>query len=254
MKKAWVVTLVALVYGITLLVGIPARLLVQQLPVPEGVHLIGVQGTWWQGQIDHVQYEDRNLYNLQWQLDGLALLRGQLAIQVQVPSAASNAVHGEVHVHWSLFSRQLQLENTLIRGDLSILNRWLDVPEWIPLRGQMLLSISRFYTHLPWTEYSCAELQGRFAAMDVQGRMGPIWYDLGDYQTLFSCRNGALTAVMDANNYLGLSLDGQWTPQGVSGQVRMLPHEQTPQPFHDAVQLFGQTNSQGQAILELSTD
>ncbi|RUO42993.1 hypothetical protein CWE15_06215 [Aliidiomarina taiwanensis] len=234
--------LVISVYLVGLLVFLPARLVMALAPLPEHVQLQGVQGTLWKGQAQQIRIQHQYMEQVSWDVFPLALLAGQLAADIQIGQSPVNPVRGQAHVVMSLSGQQLTLTDARFQGELGHLARWLDIPDLVPLQGEVVLGVTEFALGQP----ICSHLNARLAAYEVETLMGTRWQALGDYSMQLACSNGLVQVDMDPSNYLGLRVQGDFAPGNVDLAVTMQPTAMAPTAIHDLLQLVGRPNQQGQ--------
>lgn len=241
-KIGWVLALGFGVYLVGLLVFLPARLVVAMAPLPEHIQLQGVQGTLWKGQAQQLQVQHKYLEQVSWDVFPLALLTGQFAADVRVGQSPVNPVRGQAHLVASLSGQQLTLEDARFQGELGHLARWLDIPDLVPLQGEIVLGLTEFALGQP----ICSHLSARVGAYEVQTLIGSNWQALGDYAMQLSCSEGLVQVNMDPSNHLGLQVQGRFAPADVDLAVTMQPTAMAPTAIHDLLKLVGRPNQQGQ--------
>lgn len=73
---------------------LPAKLVLDQLPIGIPLRFHNVTGTLWQGFASHVTWQQLSLRNVQWDLQWRALLGGQLGLTWQAQPAAGGSAKG----------------------------------------------------------------------------------------------------------------------------------------------------------------
>ncbi|WP_113907198.1 type II secretion system protein N [Aliidiomarina celeris] len=238
-KKLWL-SLAVVVFLCSLVVKFPARVALALAPMPATVKVQQVEGTIWRGTAETVQLNGQFFHGISWQISPLALFTGRLAVDVQLANRNGNPLAGNASLALSFGG--MRVENGRFSGDLGRVGRWLEVPDLIPLRGDLVIGIDEYQ----WGQPVCETLQARAAAFEVSTRIGSQWHALGDYTLNLGCNEqGQAQVSMPTDNMLGLSVAGSFAPGNVNLQVEMLPTRQAPSAIHDLLRLVGQPNSQG---------
>jgi len=120
MQKRLLFIVAGIVFGFSLLAHLPARMV-----VPEHLgklHLLGIRGTVWRGEIQQMLYSGRPLpvRNLHWKVRPAALLRG--ALQADFHEQQTPANRGNIGL--DLLSRQLQVQALRWQFPGSALDPW----------------------------------------------------------------------------------------------------------------------------------
>ncbi|SEP95812.1 general secretion pathway protein N [Ectothiorhodospira magna] len=247
--KAALSGLGVMAYLICLLLTLPASLAWQWLDdrgkVPEHVELAGISGTFWQGQARQVRVNGLMLSDLQWQVRPLALLRGELRLDVRLQLAG-----GKATARLGIQPSGLGVQN--LRADLpaaALAEAGLNVP--LIVQGRVLADIA--HLELDW--------QGRFGqATGVVGwlnaAMGlPEPLPLGDLRvTLRATEAGHLQAVVqDQGGPLFAEGTAALTPDGAyQVHLRLGTREGARQELSQALGFLGRPDREGRIPLNLS--
>ncbi|MCO4321584.1 type II secretion system protein N [Aliidiomarina quisquiliarum] len=229
------------VYFIGLIVFLPARLVVGFAPLPENIQLQGISGTVWNGRVDYVQFDGRALEQIEWQVFPLALLAGQIAADVRIAATEANPITGSSHIQAGLFS-SVRVENARFNAELGKLSAWLDIPNLVPLQGDVVLGITEFELGNP----VCSSLDSRVGVYAVKTRIGRQWHSLGDFAMQLGCEEGWASVQVNPENSLGLTVNGRFAPGNVDLGVAMRPSSSTPAPIRDLLRMVGEPDSSGQ--------
>jgi|SRR5690554_3182764 len=231
----------ALVYLVGLVVYLPARLLVAFAPLPEHVQLSGVSGTVWNGRIDRVQFDTRALEQVEWQVFPLALFAAQVVADVQIIATTANPISGTARVQTGFFGGT-KIENARLNGELGTLGAWLNIPDLVPLSGDVVLGVTEYELGQP----VCSVLNARAGAYDVKTRIGQQWYELGDFGLQLGCQEGLASVLIEPDNSLGLSVNGNFAPGNVDLAVAIKPSNATPAPLRELLRMVGEPDVNGQ--------
>ncbi len=198
-RSLWIVCGTAF-FLVCLLLSSPAWLVTDILmkQIPE-LKLGTVSGRTWRGQVDHLQYDDISVSQLQWRVSPLGLLRGvPLAIEFASPAKVSALVG--VGANNSLWLRDLEAH-----GDIAKLMGIAQLPS-MGFDGGVKLQ-------LPSANVSaagCSAIEGSVTLASLLGDIEGI-SDIAPVSAELSCSNGFLLAMVDENN-----------PSRVRGQVQIM--------------------------------
>lgn len=228
-----------LAYLITLIVMLPARLVVSFAPVPNGIELQHVQGTIWNGQIGRVETPDLALNAIQWQLRPLHFFTLRAVADVQIASHRDNPLTGQARVIASMGA--IEVIDARFAGNLQEIMALSPVSSPIPLRGALTLQIDEFMLGQPL----CEILNGRAQGFNIEGEFNRRWQPLGDYTTNIGCADGRMLVQMPRENLLGLSVDGTVAPTGVDLRIGIAPQAGAPQGLTELLAWLGQPDAEG---------
>lgn len=228
-------------YGISLIVYLPARFVAKVAPVPENIQLQGISGTVWNGRVNYVQFDGRVLEQVEWKVFPLALLAGQLAVDVHIATTEANPIAGNSRIQTGLFG-PVQIENARFNAELGKLSAWFNIPNLVPLRGDIVLDITEFEQGQP----VCNRLNSRASVYEVKTRIGRQWHNLGDFSAQLSCDDGWINVLISPENSLGLSVNGRFTPDNVDLGVAIRPNNTTPAPIRELLRMVGEPDANGQ--------
>ena len=240
---AWIViTLVLLV------VLAPARVL-YWLPLPANMVLNELDGSLWDGRAGTLQLDGVWLNNVQWQLQPLALLSGQLSVAITVPVAA-NSISGEALVSSGFGG--LQVSHLQADGQLAALLQLANTQLPLKSQGNWQLDISDFKVSDPNPTQWCNVLKGNATGRNIQVLVNGAWQSLGDFPVGLGCADsGAVTLSMTGDNNLGLALEGAINSQDIDINGTVRPNARTPEGLAKLFEYLGQPDSQGRYSFSL---
>lgn len=187
-----------LVYVIFLVATFPAKLVVKFVDLPKGLSVAGISGSVWQGNIDNIRFERRQLDSFKWELSPWRLLLGQA--QVDFSLGERNApINGKGLVRVSFSG--LYFEDFRFEAPIPLLLGQKKLPLNTKVNGDVSLFLSHFDSGEPW----CETLSGKaiFNQAQVQNQFGD--YPLGDVAFDLSCTKGNIEFKTDDSlNSLGL--------------------------------------------------
>lgn len=214
-----------------LLVSLPARFALQFAPLPPNVAVGGVEGSIWQGSIDALLVDDMLLRDVQWQLRPLALLRGQLAADIQLVDHLDNIAVGNARV---LLSRQqVEVEQLQVEARLVDLAAYAPEPSPFPLRGDVRIELAQFTLGQP----ICDTASGRVELIGGAIQVGQNWESLGVLSANIGCEDGWLSAELGLNT-MGLTASMRASLAGAQGEFQIQPSSEAPRTIRNIVSLL----------------
>ena len=116
-KNIKYIFLVIILYLFFLLINLPATIVVSSIKVPKNINITSVSGTLWSGCINKLIYSGINLGRINWTLNPLNLLIGELSADVSIVNEKQHFT-SEVKVS---SSGKIELEETRFEFNLSAL-------------------------------------------------------------------------------------------------------------------------------------
>ena len=238
--KRWIIWITV---ALTLLVVfVPARV-IYWASLPADVVISDVSGSLWQGKIGSMQIQGVPLTDVSWDWQLSALLSGQLAVDVNVPTAGNPiSVKGKLQAGFNSVS----VDNLTASGDLSTLLLLANTQLPLTTRGDWTLNVAGYRVSDPTPVKWCNQLTADATGNNIQVLVNGAWQSLGDFPVALSCADsGAVAMSMNGNNSLGLAFDGSLNSNDInlSGTVR--PNPRTPEGLAKMFQYLGQPDSQG---------
>lgn len=240
MSKWKLITLLVLVYMVGLLILLPARVVAYVVEAPPGVRWAQIEGTLWSGTVGALQVENLVVRDVDWQLQPLALLRGQLQADIRIREHADNIVVGRGRV--SLGQSSLRVESLQADARLTDLAMLSPVASPFDLQGRLDATITRF----DWGQPLCSQLDGRIEASGVALKIGRNWQDLNNFGAELRCDDGRVAVQMDEQNSIGLSGSALIDRTGMRGDVRMQPGADAPRAISDLMNMLPEQARQTQ--------
>lgn len=252
MKKIISLVLVFLLaFGVFAAISMPASIVLQlsQGSLPRALAIGAVSGSVWDGRISEVRYENVQLNDVTWQLNGWGLLTGQLQGKVRFGSPrALDEISGSSNFSVSLLDQAAQLDDATLRFSVEQAMQQVTLPLPVDAKGRVILSIDEYHTGQPY----CEALTGEISSpnIDIKGLSG--WFSIGDMSGVLSCKSGDIAVTVDPENRLGLRADATLAANmqfRVAGNIK--PEASLPKEVHDAVKFLGRPDSEGRYPVNL---
>ncbi|TFH92937.1 type II secretion system protein N [Vibrio ouci] len=133
------------------LVHLPAQFVVQYVPLPNQLSLVGVEGTVWQGSAHQVTWNGQNYGQLNWQLSPSQLLAAKLEAKVRFGRGSDIQLQGRGVVGYA--SSGPYAENVIASMPVtSLLEVAPSLPVPLDLNGQVELSLRSYAYAAPFCQ------------------------------------------------------------------------------------------------------
>lgn len=186
------------IYLAFLVATLPANFAMRFVALPKGLSLGGVSGSVWQGNVNSVAFEGRQLDSLKWDLSPWRLFLGQ--VQVDLSLGERNTPINARGLLRASFSG-LYVEAFRFEAPIPLLLGQKKLPFRTQVSGDMSVLINEFDSAEPW----CETLSGTaiINQANVKNQFGD--YPLGDVSFALTCVNGDIELKTDEKmNRLGL--------------------------------------------------
>ena len=207
--KVKIAILVVLVYLVTLIVKLPAAIVVDWLPL-NGIKMQNVSGTIWQGQAKEVEVNRKVSFdNVKWDVNLIDLLTLNLAADVSFYNGP-DAMSGKGFVSYGLAG--IKATNVIL--DLSAKELLTFVPMRLPVKieGEFSAAIKEFVQDEPY----CQQLQGNVLWQNavINSQLGRVNLDSPTLD--LGCDEGNITAFINQeSDELSTALDITLSEGGV---------------------------------------
>ncbi|MCO7191160.1 MULTISPECIES: type II secretion system protein N [unclassified Pseudoalteromonas] len=252
MKKIISLVLVFLLaFSVFAAITMPASIVLQlsQGSLPRALSVGAVSGSVWEGRISEVRYENVQLNDVTWQLNGWGLLTGQVQGKVRFGSPRTlDEISGNSNFSMSLLDKSAKLDDAILRFSVEQAMQQVTLPLPVDAKGRVILSIDEYHTGQPY----CEALNGEISSpnIDIKGLTG--WFSIGDMSGTLTCKSGDIAVTVDPENRLGLRADATLAANmqfRVAGNIK--PEASLPKEVHDAVKFLGRPDSEGRYPVSL---
>ncbi len=219
----------------------PASWWLTLAPLPPQLQLGKVSGTLWQGEVSAVHYQQLQFERLRWQLNGWALLSGNVQLELQSGSLQNPAQPYVKGIAGYGFGGAA-IRQAMLKLPVSQLVPMLPLPLPVDASGDLVLDISSYRQGQPW----CSSLTGHASWQDarLQTPTG-TWLALQNLYGELSCADGTVQLSTDAANVLGLDIKVVLNAEQLLVNGTLKPDAAMPQEVHQAMQLLGRPDAQG---------
>jgi general secretion pathway protein N len=176
------------VFVVSVTAHIPAPLVLNNIALPPGIVLDGIEGTIWHGKIQRLSYDGQNLGNFDWQIRSLFLLLGKVEAQVRFGRGSDTSIQGKGTIGYSF--RGPYAENFIASLPVNELIRYApSVPIPVDITGRIELNLNSFLYQSPYCESGKGSLVWNTDSIGTPAgslKLGPVIADL-------SCQDNDLT-------------------------------------------------------------
>ncbi|MBY6187848.1 type II secretion system protein N [Marinobacter hydrocarbonoclasticus] len=225
-------------YLLFLVINVPAALVWQLAPVPNGVNAAGLSGTLWNGQAAQISVAGRQLEQVSWELHPSQLLTGQAGVSFRLDGGIAR---GQGSLSYGFGG--LEVDDLRLSAPLPWILGNARLPFRTQLAGNATLSLTNSAQGTPW----CDRLSGRVLVdgLDVRNQFGQ--YPLGDLAGTLSCEQGNLKLAMDpSENAIGVQGEALLLADNqVQVDAQITPTDSQPEDLRQALAFLGQPNADG---------
>ena len=235
------VFLVFSLYISFLIIDLPASILVSNITLPKNVKVTSVSGTVWSGKIRKLDYSGINLGSLNWELNPLYLLIGEISADVVI---IKDEQHFKSEVTFSS-SGKIELEETRIEFNLSTLQ---------PLTYGMPFSYSGHVSGYFPVSYiyknNYVGVNGKLSLLNIE-MISPQQQSFGDFSIDFRAEKDGATSGEIKDSGGELNIDGQLSlsKNGQLNIVTKLAANDKNSSLEKVISFLGRKDSSGRVLL-----
>jgi len=137
-----------LVFIVSIVVYLPANVVLKQVSLPPQLQLNGVQGTIWQGSADQVRWRNYNFGNIRWSLNLSAMATAKLEAAVRFGQGSDVNLYGKGIVGYS--SDGLYAENLVLSVPADEALKQFPIPVPVVANGQLELTLKNYIYQAPF--------------------------------------------------------------------------------------------------------
>lgn len=227
------------IYLVFVIANIPAKFILNFVPVPKEITLVQVTGTLWQADIAQITNKDMVLQDVSAALSFWSLL--VLDPKISLTFGGPLLPGPEGHLNVSGLLSQLTLTDANITLAANDIAGQLDLPVPVTAYGDVDIKLDSLVLAKPF----CQQAQGlvswkkaKLSALEQEVTLGPLSADLG-------CEEGALVFTIKPENDLGLTFSAYVRQDQVSGNGYLLPAEKFPAALKSVLPFLGKRDAQG---------
>jgi len=232
-------------YLFFLLSGCPADRVVPRLPLPPELHLTGITGSIWHGEVDRVDWRNTTLRKVSWSLPISSFLLFQPAIQLTF--ADPNSLMGRAEVR--LLS-QPKAQDVSLKANADWLQTRGGIALPVTLSGKVQLELEE----LEMAPNGCVTLDGalNWSGAGLNSQFGNVQLDKAKAD--LSCEKGKIIAKIKQHSEQ-LAIEGRaeiTLPAAYHLVGTLTPGKGLPDSLSQGLSFLGQRDSQGRVRLDFS--
>jgi len=233
MQKRWLIFGGCVVFGVSLLAHLPAKLV---FPKSAGkFQFEGIGGSVWRGEVEQVLFYGQALPlgKLNWSVRPAALLLGALDADFHEQQRPAN--RGTVELN--LFSRQLEVHDLQWQLPADSVDPWT---AWTGVRAQGLIELDLQTLGLPPGESFPSHLEGRVDWQSAVLQVGSEYWAIGSPEVQLSGEGNVINGIV-TNSQPTLPGDGSFQCVEKSCQVTLSiePTPDAPRSLLNSLPMFG---------------
>jgi len=243
-SKTLIIT-AAISYIIFLLILLPASQVISLLKIPATTASFnGISGSIWSGRIDHLRLQRENIHAIQWDINPLSLVTGNLSAHML---GSYQNIDASALLNYSLFSKKLSLSDLRSEFSAGQLQKILELP-FAELTGSMHMDMNNIVLQ----DNKLSHANGQIIWKDANIKLSkPI--SLGKINLdLTTPKSGELSATL-SNKQGALSIKGQFKLMANSRytvDVRLKPRANASAELTDLLRLLAPRKIQSEHIIQ----
>jgi general secretion pathway protein N len=231
-------------YVVFLVTTMPLAFLINNIELPNGIHIDSASGSIWQGEIKKISVNNNQVQQIKTELSFWSLLSLSPTVYVIFGDATSAGAEGEFTL--TVSSNKLLLNNVELFVSANDIAKQLPLPIPVTAQGTIELSFTELIIDRS-EKLVCQQAQGQISwirsgvvALESNIRLGKIDANL-------DCEKGDLRAKVSPKNSLGLSFNARLSlaNQKASGQGYLKPGPKFPAQLQSALPFLGRPDNQG---------
>jgi general secretion pathway protein N len=228
MKKNIITGLgVFFVFVVSVIAHTPAPLVLQNMPLPQGMVLDGVEGTIWRGKIQRLSYDGQSLGNFDWQIRSVFLLLGKVDAQVRFGRGSDMAIRGKGTIGYSF--RGPYAENFIASLPVGELMRYVpSIPVPVDIAGRIELNLNSFLYQSPYCESGKGSLVWNTESVGTPVgslKLGPVIADLSCQSHDLNVAGEQQSDEVQSSFIASLNGDGSYTAEAWFKPAAKFPSE-----------------------------
>lgn len=225
----------------SLVAHLPARVILDNVPLNRDLSIRGVDGTLWQGVAKGVSWQDYDLGEVQWQWEPLELFAGKAQINLRIGRNSGLNVEGRGAVGYSLSGPYA--ENVLVSVPAAQIVQRISLPAPVSATGQVELMVRNYQYDTPL----CKALDGNLVwdSSAIGSPLGSL--ELGQIFADLECIEGSIGVKgQQENNQVAGGLDATINPDATYAiDAWFRPGDEFPSGLGKQLSWLGNPDSQG---------
>ncbi|MEZ9549713.1 type II secretion system protein N [Vibrio breoganii] len=230
------------VFLCSVIVHLPAKFAIEQLPRINGLSISGISGTLWQGRAKSVSWQQYGFGEVNWDLQAWKLIQGKAELNIRFGRNSELGLTGRGTVGYGFSGPYANNLMASIPADQAL--KYVNIPAPVTADGQFELIVKDYKYASPWCETGEANLVWNQSV--VSSPLGNL--DLGTIISDISCTDSQLAAK---GNQETAQVSGAFTASLQPNMTYDLdawfkPGAEFPQRLDEQLKWLGEPNGQGQ--------
>lgn len=178
-KLKWTVLFI-FSYLLSLIINIPAAIIIEQLPFPKSLNIYNAQGTLWEGSIDEIHWKNEIIHDIHWKVIWSQLFLGKPTITLTMHDSEKLTGHADISWHNDIYINNLKLSTPA-----AVLSPYLTTALPLETQGNVELSIH----YMQFNTNSCASLNGYMTWKPATLKVATTNIELNETITTLACKD-----------------------------------------------------------------
>ncbi|PMK05082.1 type II secretion system protein N [Vibrio sp. 10N.261.55.A7] len=257
MKRILLVSvLIVFTFIASIVAHMPARFVMQYVPVPRGLSIDHVQGSLWQGSAQQVSWQGASLGQLQWDFHALSLLSGKAQAEVRFGQGSTMGLRGHGIIGYGFSGAYVKKTIASLPAQFAVDQLALPLP--LDLEGQVELSIEqllvnefdqpipRCYQGVGAVVWSGNKAMTPIADLDL----GPVVVNITCEDNLVSAKGEQVSEQVSAQFDATLAVNGNQFTYQSKGWFK--PEAEFPSTLSAQLKWLGSPDNQGRYPLSFN--
>ena len=227
------------IYLVFVIALTPANFAFNFVNLPKTMSVHGVKGTIWQMSIDELVHPEVTLVDIEADLSVWSLVMMDPKVALKFGDPFARGPSGTLTA--SGFLADITIDNADILLSANTIAQRMPSPIPLEASGDVNITLDKFVIGKP----ICTTVQGDIHWSKTSVTALNETVALGNLSAKLSCEQGALTAIIDEKNDLGISFTAYVRPKRISGNGYLTPTKNFPEKLYNVLPFLGKSDNQG---------
>ncbi len=235
---------------ISVIIHLPAQIVLKQLPVPKQLKWESAQGTLWNGKLEGLEWQDWSVGDVEWQMMWSALLRGKAEVEIKAGKNSRQRLSAKGLIGASF--NHFYMQNVFASIPAQEIAHQLSLPIPINAQGNVDLTLRQYEWGAPWC-YSAqgvlawSESQVNSSLIGLELELGHVFSELECSENQIVLKGEQRGQGLESDFDLQLMPDGKYQLQGF-----VLPKPGVSNSVRQQLSLLGKPDAEGRYVLNYS--
>jgi len=243
MKKKFAIVVVFLITYLGFLIAtLPAKIVVNQIPLPQNISLSGITGSAWNTKVAQVIVDNVAINQVKAELRFWSLFTLTPSLAIQFGDSFLAGPEGKLDI--ALSQEKVEIDNLTVLVKANEIAQHLPLPLPMTAKGNVELRITHTAIELA-NNNQCIAANG-----DITWSKAGVFaleqnIKLGEFNGEISCEKGALALLLSPDNNLGLTFSAYVRNGRISGNGFLKPGAKFPIELNSALPFLGRKDNRG---------